>query len=193
MLKFLQTLDNETLTLRLLAIKLALLLIPTTGQRCQTLHAMDIKNMELNKDYVKIRVGELLKQSKPQKHLPEIYIEAFLKNPAICVVKLLSIYISRTENIRTDSRLFLINQKPYTAASKSTTASWIKIGLRLAGINLDIFTPHSTRSASTSAVAGKIPIDTIIKTAGWAKDCTFRKFYKRPISNDSSFSEALLS
>ena len=62
--------------------------------------------------------------------------------------------------------------------------------MRLAGIDLNLFTPHSTRSASTSATVNKVPIDTIIKTAGWSNDCTLRKFYKRPVSNDATFSSA---
>ena len=192
-LRFLETLDNNRLTIRLLAVKLAILIALTTGQRCQTLKLMNLKNIEINKNYVKIRIGDLLKQSKPQKHLNEIYIEAFDQNEAICVVKVLNKYIEVTQDIRTDSSLFIITQKPHLAASKSTIAAWIKLGLRLAGIDLTLFTPHSTRGASTSAAANRIPIDTIIKTAGWSNDCTFRKFYKRPVSNDSSFSTAVLS
>ena len=42
-LKFLGNLDNKVLTLRVLTIKLALLIILTTGQRCQTLKAMDLR------------------------------------------------------------------------------------------------------------------------------------------------------
>ena len=192
-LKFLGNLDNKVLTLRVLTIKLALLIILTTGQRCQTLKAMDLKNMEVDKNYIKIRIGELLKQSKPKTHLAELYIEAFGQNPNICVVKTLKFYLKRTENIRKDSCLFLITQKPHSPESKSTIAGWIKLGLRLAGIDLSLFTPHSTRSASTSAVVNKVPIDTIIKTAGWSRDCTFRKFYNRPITNDGSFSNSILS
>lgn len=192
-LRFLETLDNKQLTLRLLSVKLAVLIVLTTGQRCQTLQLMNLTNMEVNKDYVKIRIGDLLKQSKPDNHLHEIYIEAFKRNEAICVVKALNRYIEVTRNIRMHSSLFLITQKPYSAASKSTIATWIKLGLRLAGIDLRLFTPHSTRGASTSAVATRIPVDTIIKTAGWSNDCTFRKFYKRPVTNDSTFSAAVLS
>ena len=191
-LKYLESMDSSILTLRLLSIKVALLIILTTGQRCQTLKAMDIRNIEVNKSYIKIRIGDLLKQSKPQKHLAELFIEAFDSNPAICVVKALRTYLKRTKDLRTDSSLFIITQKPYTAASKSTIAGWLKLGLRLAGIDLSLYTPHSTRSASTSATANKVPIDTIIKTAGWSNDCTFRKFYKRPVSNDASFSNAIL-
>ena len=78
-LKFLNTLDNTQLTLRLLSIKLALLLILTTGQRCQTLHAMNIKNIVIAENSIKIRIGELLKQTKPNQHLAELYIEAYPK------------------------------------------------------------------------------------------------------------------
>lgn len=190
-LKFLKTLDNTQLTLRLLSIKLALLLILTTGQRCQTLHAMNIKNIEIAENSIKIRIGELLKQTKPNQHLAELYIEAY-SDPNICVVEVLKSYLHKTENIRSDSSLFIITQKPYSAASKSTIANWIKLGLKLSGIDMRLFTPHSTRSASTSALVNKVSIDTITKTAGWAKDCTFRKFYKRPITNDSSFSYNIL-
>ena len=57
---------------------------------------------------------------------------------------------------------------------------------------MTVFTPHSTRGASTSAAVGRIPIDTILKTAGWSSDNVFRKFYIREISNDSSFSKCIL-
>ena len=192
-LRFLETLENAKLTLRLLSIKLAVLMVLTSGQRCQTLKAIDIRNMEINSEYVKIRIGDLLKQSNPKNHLAEIFIEAFRANPSICVVETLRDYISRTSSIRSDSQLFIITQKPYSGASKDTIAKWIKLGLNLAGIDLSLFTPHSTRSASTSALVTKVPIDTIIKTAGWARECTFRKFYNKPITNNSAFSTTLLS
>ena len=191
-LKYLDTMPNHKLTLRLLSVKLAVLLALTTGQRCQTLKAININNMELDRDKVKIRVGELLKQSKPQRHLNEIYIEKFEQNSNICVINVLELYLKKTERLRTDANLFIITQKPYSAASKSTVAAWIRLGLKLAGIDLGLFTPHSTRSASTSAVVSRVPIDTIIKTAGWSTDCTFRKFYKRPVTNNSEFSRAVL-
>lgn len=43
-------------------------------------------NMDLNKDYIKIKSGDLLKQSKLNKHLEEINIEAYGQNQVICVV-----------------------------------------------------------------------------------------------------------
>ena len=191
-LKWFETLNNQQLTLRPLSIKLAVLLALTTGQRCQTLSLMDLTNMEISPNSVKIRIGELIKQSMPQYHLPELFIEAFNENKSICVIDTLMQYILKTKDKRMDTKLFIITQKPFSTATKSTIARWIKLGLKLAGIDINMFTPHSTRGASTSALVNKVPIDTIIKTAGWTKECTFRKFYRRPVTNDSSFSSSIL-
>ena len=192
-LKFLSSLEDNKLTLRMISVKLALLLVLTTGQRCQTIHAILLKNMEFGKNDIKIRIGDLLKQTKPNNHLAELYLEEYKLNDKICVVKVLKSYLQRRKDLRKSSNLFITSQKPHAAASKSTIASWIKLGLRLAGIDLNLYTPHSTRSASTSALVSKIPIDTIIKTAVWTNNCTFRKFYNRPVSNDSCFSTNLLA
>ena len=60
-------------------------------------------------------------------------------------------------------------------------------------INMTLFTPHSTRSGSTSAASNKVSVETVLKSAGWKKDCVFRKYYKRSVSNNSDFSNAVLS
>ena len=147
-------------------MKVAILIVLTTGQRCQTLVAMNLRNMDVNRgNHVEIRIGELLKQSKPQHHLEELYIEAFKNNPSICVVNALNAlncYNKKTSRLRKDSNLFIITQKPYSPASKRTITAWMKLGLKLKGIDMTLFTPHNTRSASTSAVVNKVPINTII-------------------------------
>lgn len=191
-LEFLGSLNDAKIKLKMLSVKLALLLILVTGQRCQTLFLLNMNNLELKEHSLKIRIGDLLKQSKPTQHLAEIYIECFKDNENICPVHTLSKYLEVTSSFRNTEKLFVITQKPYSAATQSTIAGWIKLGLRMAGIDMTVFSPHSTRSASTSAAQDRVPIDTIIKTAGWAKDCTFRKYYQRPITNDSSFSHAIL-
>ena len=138
-LKCLENLDNSVLTLRLLSIKLAVPMALTTGQRCQTLSVMDLRNIEITNNHVKIRIGDVLKQTKPKNHLAEIFMEAYV-NPAICVVKTLNHYITRTESVRKDSKLFITTQKPFSGASKDTIARWIKLGLNLAGIDFSLHT-----------------------------------------------------
>ncbi|CAC5387790.1 unnamed protein product [Mytilus coruscus] len=142
---------------------------------------------------LEIRYGDLLKQTRPGYQLPEIFIEAFKPDFRICVVHTLHEYLERTNKLRfNNTQLFLSFQKPYKPVKNGTIAKWIKQVLILAGIDMTIFTPHSTRGAATSYVSGRIPIATILRTAGWRKDSVFRKFYQRPITNDSSFSKEIL-
>lgn len=55
------------------------------------------------------------------------------------------------------------------------------------------FKPHSVRSSSTSATAiAKIPVDTILRTAGWSGHYTFAKYYKKPIQNHGELAKAML-
>ena len=62
------------------------------------------------------------------------------------------------------------------------------------GIDVEVFKPHSTRAVSTSkANVCQVPIDVILKAASWKGDCTFRKFYNKPIEdNVSCFGQAVL-
>ena len=102
-------------------------------------------------------------------------------------------YLQYTESIRTSTQLFVALNRPHKPVTKSTIARWIKTVLKYAGINMDIFKPHSVRSAACSAVKGHVPIDTILQTAGWTRENTFRKFYDRPVKCNDDFGEALLS
>ena len=103
-------------------------------------------------------------------------------------------YLERTKPLRGDiTSLFVTYVKPYKAASKDTISRWIKTTLGLAGIDITRFKPHSIRSLSTSAAAiAKVPVDKILRTAGWSGHCTFAKYYKKPIQNHGELAKALL-
>lgn len=194
-LQFLKSLTPlEDLTLLQLSRKLVTLFALTTGQRSQTLHVFDIRNIDCSSTNIKIRIGDLLKQSKPNHHLSELFLSEYILDRDLCVVRTYLHYIDRTKKLRLDSRLFIKTQKPYSWVSKATLSHWIKDTLGQAGIDMSCFSPHSTRSASCSAAAKcNVPIDTILRTAGWKQDNVFRKFYSRPVSNDDSFSQSILS
>lgn len=63
-LSFLESMDDNSCSLRELSKKLVTLLALTTGQRVHTLCAIAIRNIDLRSDNIKIRTGELLKQLK---------------------------------------------------------------------------------------------------------------------------------
>ena len=61
-----------------------------------------------------------------------------------------------------------------------------------AGINLSLFSPHSTRAASSSKAVLQLPLSTILTAVGWSRDSTFARFYK-PIAASGQFDLAVLS
>ena len=63
----------------------------------------------------------------------------------------------------------------------------------MSGIDVTLFTAHSTRGASSSAAADSgVTTTDILKAADWSTESVFRKFYYRP-SRDPSYGRAVLS
>ena len=86
--------------------------------------------------------------------------------------------MSRTKNLRkSEDRLFISYIKPHKRVSRDTIRRWLYSTMKDADINIEKFGPYSTRSASVSkAVKLDIPIDYIMKTAGWSRSSTFEFF-----------------
>ena len=165
-----------------------------SGQRGQTLHLLDIRNMSVSELRVSFRIADPLKTSRPGDHLSELVFVAYPTDRRLCVVTSIVCYLERTCAFRGPfTGFFLTTKPPIRVASWDTLRRWTKDSMRSAGIDLNIFSPHSTRSASTSKAALKLPLATIISTVGWSRESTFTKFYKRPISPLGHFSEAILS
>jgi len=64
-------------------------------------------------------------------------------------------YLTRTKfarETRSCSQLLLSYVKPFGLVSRDTISRWVKFVLQSSGINVNIFKPHSTRSASTFKV-----------------------------------------
>ena len=60
-----------------------------------------------------------------------------------------------------------------------------------AGIDMTIFTPHSTRSASSKA-AKKVPIETVPKTGGWSSMRIFANYYNKQIDDSEMFATSIV-
>ena len=95
-LNFLKNLNVSDLSLKFLTVKLVTLLALVTGQRCQTISLLNLNDFEIQENSVKIRIEQLLKQSKPGTHFPEIYVEKYVNDENLCVVKTLKEYIKKT-------------------------------------------------------------------------------------------------
>lgn len=77
-------------------------------------------------------------------------------------------------------------RKPHNAVTSQTVARWIKKVMTDAGIDTNIFSAHSTRSAATSAAKSVgMSLTGIMNAAGWSNSGTFHKFYHRTVNSDN--------
>ncbi|CAH3170015.1 unnamed protein product, partial [Porites lobata] len=145
--------------------------------------SMDARLQALQDTLIKGLIPLADMTGKVGRNLPELILPAFPADGRVCVYSVLSEYIKCTAPLRGgETRLFISFVKPYQAVSRDTISRWIKNVMIKAGIDVEVFKPHSTRAASTSkANACQVPIDVILKAASWKGDCTFRKFYNKPI------------
>ena len=87
----------------------------------------------------------------------------------------------------------LCHTKPHGRASKDTISRWLKQVMSDVGLDISIFKPHSTRSASTSAAkSANIQLDEIMATGGWRSNSVFAKYYHKPIVSDGTFVNVVL-
>ena len=182
----------EELPMSKLARHLVTLLAILSGRRCQTIHAIDLRNISLVDNTASIAINEVVKTTKPGKQEGNIVIPSFEENKKLCAVTLLRHYLRQTEKIRgSQNKLFLSTLKPYNAASKDTISRWIKETLSEAGIDISKFKSHSTRSASVSCA--RTSTDIILKAAAWRRESTFRMYYKKPTWTGEEFAQSILN
>ena len=97
--------------------------------------------------------------------------------------------MTRTKFVREThsySQLLLSYVKPHSPVSRDTISRWVKFVLQSSGIDVNIFKPHSTRSASTSkAKLSDVPLADILDKAGWKSESTLAKFYDQKIVEDT--------
>ena len=109
----------------------------------------------------------------------------------LCVYTTLEHYI--TQPLWKSSKLLISYFKPHNEVSSSTIGRWLKTCLSPANIDVNIYQAHSTRSASTTKAAQLLPIDVVMKLAGWSQESTFRKFYDKPLAITYQMSNAIIN
>ena len=122
--------------------------------------------------------------------LPTTEFRIYSCNLLSCPVRALKWYIDRTQNIRgTTEQLFIINVKPFRAASKVTLAGWLVETIKNSKALLGEGKPraHSVRGFSASwAHANGVSINEILNTVSWRSDSTFTKVYMKDIETRSA-------
>lgn len=186
---------NEELSLEQLSKKCALLLALTTAHRVQTLSKIDIQNIVETDSQIHIKIPDLIKTSRVGRNQPTLHLPFFRQKPEICPANTLLSYLERTRELRGNCHyLFISYRKPHAIISSQSISRWIKLTLEECGVDVSIFSAHSTRHASTSRARRLgLSVDTIRKTAGWSgTSTTFARFYDRTIICNQSDSLARL-
>ena len=141
---FRQIEHQDQMPVSLLRKKLALLMgLLSEGQRSHTLHSLNIGDIRILGDKCIIPIMQKIKQTRPGKHMKPLIFKCFLQEPKLCVVSNLKSYINRTKHLRKDCELFISYIAPFRCVAKDTICRWCKDILRLAGIDLNLYTTHS--------------------------------------------------
>lgn len=197
-LQYIGTMGNsQELSLKDLTLKLVMLVALTTAQRGQSLHLLDTLNMVQEETAYTFLLDSNLKQSKPGRSTSELVVKlyAYPHDRNLCVVNACSVYLDKTKSLRgSESHLLITHQKPHKRASRDTIRRWIQQMMLKAGISINVYKPHSTRSAAASkAKVNNASLAEIMQTAGWSSAATFARFYDREIEQGSSFTNRVLS
>lgn len=190
-LKYITSLPpNNKLLLEELTKKLTTLLCILSGQRAQSISSLSLKFMHVsNTEYV-FYIPKVLKTTTPTFHQEPLTFRSFPGEKQVCVVECLHAYIDRTELIRentegTPDQLILGYAYPHKPVKSATLARYVKLFLGECGIDLTVFTAHSTRKASTSKANNLgLSLKMINKAGGWKSSSTFQKYYSFPISRN---------
>ena len=182
--------DDDS-TLQLLTKKTAMLLALSTVSRGNELRLLDISLMSKTDSKLVFFFKERPKNCKGP-NLPEP-LEVFASGLDICPLKTTEAYIKRTNYENRNSQLFLSTLSPFKPVTSVTIGSWIKDILKLAGVDVQAFKGHSTRSAATSGAAVRgASVQDILHRGQWSSASTWQRFYNKNISSENSRFQAAL-
>ena len=181
---------NKELMLEELTLKLTTLLCLLSGQRGQTIAALDLGSCSIKDNAATFYINQMLKTTRPGFHQEPLRYEKFLPEPKLCVLDCLKEYMDRTQSIRENlegnpQTLILSYKYPHNPVKACTIARYITQFLGRAGVDITLFTAHSVRSAATTkANSIGVSIKEIQRAAGWSNESTFQRFYKLPINRN---------
>ena len=183
----------ESLSLKLLTLKVTALIALAAAPRAQVLVGLCLDNMLVESDSVLFTFPNTLLKSSRVGHCFSLKVEHF-QEENVCAMHTLLYYIKKTERYRL-SRHVLVSYVTFRNVTTSTVARWLKCVLDLSGIDTGVFKAHSYRGAAVSAAFSRgCSLNSILSTADWSTDKNFRKFYFRhTLSKDNiTFANAVL-
>ena len=175
---------NDILSFKELCAKTVTLLMILGANRKNAFSTFTIDDIKTDESKCIICPNKVMKHSRPGLKPEPMIFHRYQLNEKLCIVSCIEHYLlKRNKLLPNDEKAFIITYgKPHKPASADTISRWIKDTLKDSGINVEVFTSHSCRSASTSkALSVGVPLHEILKRANWSNADTFQKHYQRTI------------
>ncbi|XP_044127310.1 uncharacterized protein LOC122921396 [Bufo gargarizans] len=170
--------ENSALSIRQLSAKLLALFCLISCKRVSDVRALDYDARSFTPEGVTFNISRRTKTS-----IRFVSYPSFPTSPILCPVACLREYESRTLAHRSPTRpqLFVSIRHPFGPVASPTLARWLKWVMSLAGVDTSVFTAHSARGASATALAvSGARLEDVMRLADWSNVTTFREFYFRP-------------
>ena len=188
----------ETLDLKELTPKLAMLMALVSAARSHELCCLDINFMQDHGHKIVFAINKLTKSRRQGRPHQNLIFSVYDNNEDLDVVRCLRQYLKITKKLRQTEaqkqQLFLACVKPHNPIVPCTIARWLKAVMEKAGIDIGKYKAHSVRGAVTSK-ANKLGLSTkqIMDRANWAKARTFFRFYNRDVQQTDEFQSKVLA
>lgn len=180
------------LALKNLTLKTLALIALTCSDRCQTLHAMNIEDINIDNEEISFVIHKELKTSR-YKRRPHVVTCIKSDNPALNVCEYVQAYMDRIRTLREEAvtkggkkpiELFL-SWKTGLPVSKPTLTRWLKLVLQMSGIDTKKYAAHSFRGAGLSeAYAKGASLSQIMEAGNWSNTDTFKTYYNKRTDNN---------
>ncbi|XP_048059471.1 uncharacterized protein LOC125276089 [Megalobrama amblycephala] len=199
----------DSIELKLLSLKAALLLALSTAKRVSELHALSVHNscMQFATDYSRVTLKTnpafVPKVSESALACKQVDLLAFHPQPfsspederlhCLCPVRALRHYVDRTKALRNSNQLFVswADSHKGKPISRQRLSHWVVEAIIVSYNSMGLCPPeglkaHSTRGMATSwALFKGVSVQDICAAASWASTHTFVRFYRLDVTEPS--------
>ena len=182
----------DSLSLKALTLKLIILLALTSAARAHELAELNLASALIKPESYEFSIPIHAKNARPNHPPRKIVFTKYNENSAICVVKCLNHYLTRTKDLLKGNKLLISYVKPHQEVGSQTVSRWLCAAIQQAGVEMS-FTGHSTRAAATSeATDSGIPLELVLEAADWSSTGTFEKHYYKQTTSRGKFAKSVL-
>ena len=188
-LNYIKTLPhNRDLTLMQLSAKTVFLLLICTTRRHADIMAIHTGYIFKDANCFVCQLQNLSKTySLTNISVQNLEVVRFPQDTQICPYKALSWYLYRTKSLRHSCKWLFVITTDHTEAAPATVSRWIKNIMSEAGIDKNLYKPHSTQGASSSfLLSSDMPLDDVLKKGCWLTPSVFKSHYARTVGHIST-------